>query len=192
MKMQVRAQLVFSSVAVLATFSGCKTMEQTAKVLDAVTKPANQSGSTGGRGGAGGGGGGGTAQITAAQQAAIKDAMFKNAPNSPQVRALVTDLSPVLQRFLEAYSCMDADTRALGIYTGGRSVGISYAPMWFMKYHNKGLCLTVARISNWQAPALNALSLEVTFHSDGSGEARSQRLTWVKEPDGVWLLRETS
>jgi hypothetical protein len=62
----------------------------------------------------------------------------------------------------------------------------SLLPTYAAQYHNKGVCMTVARIHGWQMQALNALSFEVVYLSDASGEAIKQSHEIVKQPDGAW------
>jgi hypothetical protein len=57
------------------------------------------------------------------------------------------------------------------------------------KYHSKGNCLDVLRVTKWAKPAKNALSFQVQLVSAQSDEAVSQSFVIVKDDANQWLVR---
>lgn len=80
--------------------------------------------------------------------------------------------------------------RPLGRYAAPDAVPGAFATtMAMLKYHPKSQCLTVQRVDDWQIKARNAFAFRALYVSDASGESRAIRYEFVKQPDGVWLLR---
>lgn len=132
----------------------------------------------------------GVATITPQQQNKIASELAKKMTQKT-LQNKISEASPTIQAFLEKRSCLnDFEARSSeNIFTvPGRSLA-GFAPMITgMKYHDKQQCVTVARVSGWTSPALNALQFDVMYLAEDSGETATQHHEIVKQPDGVWLF----
>ena len=130
------------------------------------------------------------AAITPEQQDKIAQALAKRIADK-KVMAMIDEAAPTIKDYVERLSCI-ADGRGSGSLNVFAAPGVGfdnhYAPMVFMKYHNKAACLSVVRIHGWVAPALNALKFEVVYVADDSGESVKTNHQIVKQPDGNWLF----
>lgn len=130
------------------------------------------------------------AAITPEQQEKIAQSLEKRTTDE-RVKAMIVEASPTIKAFVERLSCIvgGGGGESLNIYA---APGVSFyyiaASMVFARYHNKGACLTVTRIHGWTAPALNALTFEVVYLAEDSGESTKTRHQIVKQPDGEWLF----
>lgn len=138
----------------------------------------------------------GYALITPEQSKAIEVSLMKSIPND-RIRDMVKDAAPTLIAVSERVSCLVNDTgrSALAEFAAPNKSNFIYLnyPMHFAggtKYHDKAFCMTVLRISGWQAPANNALSYEITFKADDSGETKSWNHEIVRQSDGSWLFTQ--
>ena len=135
----------------------------------------------------------GYALIAADQSKAVEAALMKSIPND-RIRDIVKDAAPTIIALAERVSCLVNGTgrSALTEYAAPNKSGFIYLsyPMETMQYHDKAFCTTVLRITGWQAPANNALSYEVTFKADDSGETKSLRHEIVRQSDGSWLFHQ--
>ncbi len=130
------------------------------------------------------------APITTEQQDKIKQALAKRTTDA-RVKGMISEASPTVQAFVERLSCIvgGGGGESLNLYAApGKSFHGLAAPMVFTRYHDKGTCLTVARIHGWSAPALNALNFEVVYLAEDSGESIKTNHQMVKQPDGIWLF----
>jgi hypothetical protein len=135
----------------------------------------------------------GYALIAPEQTKAIEGALMKGIPND-RIRELVKDAAPAITVMAERVSCLanGAGRSALAEFAAPNKSGFIYLsyPMETMQYHDKAFCATVLRITGWQAPANNALSYEVTFKAEDSGETKTLRHEIVRQSDGSWLFTQ--
>jgi len=135
----------------------------------------------------------GYAVPTDGQRSQLADAMKKSVPNSPS-KALIAEASPVIAAFVQRLSCMATYTASTALnefaapgvqlhtyFTGNY-------PMGNTRYHDKGSCMTVARVHGWTAPAANAIRFEAVFKADDSSETVATSHEVVKQPSGEWLF----
>lgn len=134
--------------------------------------------------------------ITPEQSKAVETALMKSIPND-RIRDMVKDAASTIVAVAERVSCLSNDTgrSALAEFAAPNKSNFIYLnyPMHFAggtKYHDKAFCMTVLRISGWQAPANNALSYEITFKADDSGETKSLNHEIVRQSDGSWLFSQ--
>jgi hypothetical protein len=126
-------------------------------------------------------------QPTAEQQAALMRALQANFADK-RLTAAVAEATPNIKAVIEKRACGAMD--GAGIYSApGKNWGDFFpSPMVATRYHNRGACMTVARIHGWQMQAMNALSFEVIYLADDSGESAKQAHEVVKQPDGAWMF----
>ncbi len=134
--------------------------------------------------------------ITPDQAKVIEVSLMKSIPND-RIRDMVKAAAPTIIAVAERVSCLSNDTgrSALAEFAAPNKSNFIYLnyPMHFAggtKYHDKAFCMTVLRISGWQAPANNALSYEITFKADDSGETKSWNHEIVRQSDGSWLFTQ--
>lgn len=130
------------------------------------------------------------AAITPEQQEKIAQGLAKRVTDK-RVGGMIAEASPTIKAFVERLSCIvgGGGGESLNIYAApGVNFHYLAAPMVFTRYHNKGACLTVTRIHGWIAPALNALTFEVVYLAEDSGESTKTRHQIIKQPDGDWLF----
>lgn len=134
--------------------------------------------------------------ITPEQSKAVETALLKSIPND-RIRDMVKDAAPTIVAVAERVSCLSNDTgrSALAEFAAPNKSNFIYLnyPMHFAggtKYHDKAFCMTVLRISGWQAPANNALSYEIMFKAEDSGETKSLNHEIVRQSDGSWLFTQ--
>jgi hypothetical protein len=135
----------------------------------------------------------GYALIAPEQSKAIEAAVLKSIPND-RIRDMVKDAVPAITAMAERVSCLTNGTgrSALAEFAAPNKSGFIYLsyPMETMQYHDKAFCTTVLRVTGWQAPANNALSYEVTFKAEDSGETKTLRHEIVRQTDGSWLFTQ--
>lgn len=135
----------------------------------------------------------GYAMATSAQSQAYKDEVGKNIGNA-KMRPLVTEAAPAIATFVGQLACLTdpSGASALNAYAApgvdlqNRYVGLR--PMRLAKYHDKGSCMSVARVHGWKSPANNALQFEVLYKADDSGETAKLQHEAIRQPDGTWLF----
>lgn len=135
----------------------------------------------------------GYALIAPDQTKAVEAALMKSIPND-RIRDLIKDAASSIAVMAERVSCLANGTgrSALAEFAAPNKSGFIYLsyPMETMQYHDKAFCTTVLRIAGWQAPANNALSYEVTFKAEDSGETKTLRHEIVRQSDGSWLFTQ--
>jgi hypothetical protein len=138
----------------------------------------------------------GYALIAPEQSKAIEAALMKSIPND-RIRDMVKDAAPAITVMAERVSCLANDTgrSALSEFAAPNKSSFIYLsyPMNVgggTKYHDKAFCMTVLRVSGWQAPANNVLSYEIIFKADDSGETKSWNHEIVRQSDGSWLFSQ--
>jgi len=121
------------------------------------------------------------------QQAALMQALQGNFSDK-RMSAALAEATPNIKEVIEKRAC--GTINGAGIYTapGRGPLDFFPTPMTATNYHNKGACMTVVRIHGWQMRALNALSFEVVYLAEDSGESTKQAHQVVKQPDGAWLF----
>lgn len=142
----------------------------------------------------------GYAVISPEQKTSIETEWAKNIPNE-SIGERASQAKSNAGLFLERLSCLSdyagieplmAGTSALNEFaapnTNFSQVAITLRPMRDARYHDKKLCMTVARISDWKSPANNALTFEVLFKADDSGETKKLRIETIRQTDGAWLF----
>lgn len=133
----------------------------------------------------------GLALITPQQQAKINGELNKKLPQK-NLQDKITEASSTIIPFLEKLSCLnDYSARSITYIhvVPGKHLSTE-TPMLFgrMQYHDKQQCMSVARVSGWKSPALNALQFDVLFLAEDSGETTTTHHEIVKQPDGLWLF----
>lgn len=124
-------------------------------------------------------------QLTAQQQASLLQAL-QGQQGDKRVGQSVREATPTIRAVLEKRACnSSAGSR---VFTAPGREFASPLPMAYTPYHNKAACLSVARIHGWKMQALNALSFEVVYLADDSGETVKADHEVVKQPDGAWLF----
>ncbi len=134
----------------------------------------------------------GYAVITAEQREAIQATLTKSIPND-RIREMIKEAMPVISIMAERQSCLSSylGSSALNEYAApGHKVSNFGIVMSNMSYHDKSICLTVLRISGWNAPANNALRYEVMYKAEDSGETAITKHELVRQTDGNWLFTE--
>lgn len=136
----------------------------------------------------------GFAVISEEQQQAIVREISKLAPKDT-IGKLVSDAAPAIASFVERLSCLIDYTGASALNEYA-APGVNYLANMYSgpnrpmgtQYHDKAHCMTVIRVQGWKAPANNALSFEVTYKADDSGEVKKFEHESVKQSDGLWLF----
>ncbi len=139
----------------------------------------------------------GYAVITDDQKKAVETALMKNVPND-RIREMVKEAAPAVTLMAERMGCLasDAGTSAMNEFLAPNGwwsrVGITVYPMGTMsiKYHDKSSCLTVVRITAWNAPANNVLTYQVFYKADDSGESAIREHEVIRQTDGTWLFNK--
>lgn len=126
-------------------------------------------------------------QPTPEQQTALMQALQSNLSDR-RISAELAEATPTIKTVIEKRACGTLDGAGIYAAPGKGRWDFIGSPMEFTRYHNKGACMTVARIHGWQMQALNALSFEVVYLADDSGESSKQAHQVVKQPDGAWLF----
>ena len=106
-----------------------------------------------------------------------------------KLAALVQDASPTTQKVIGMEACFypSANYAPYGLSAVGEGAD-GYHFKYKLRHHDNAQCLSVQRMSNWKATALNALSFTTVFVSDQSGESLSVDHEMQKETDGTWLF----
>jgi hypothetical protein len=132
------------------------------------------------------------ASITPAQEDSINQALHSKIKNQ-QTAAAVAEANETIAEFMKIESCISGYNAtplnkfaAPGkVYPAFNYIGL----MPMMKFHSKSSCLTVSKIHGFEMPAKNALSFEVVFAADDSGDIAKRHYTLQKQDDGSWLFR---
>lgn len=124
-------------------------------------------------------------QLTAEQQAGLLQAL-QGQQGDKRISAALREATPTIRAVLEKRACNSL--AGSQVFTApGRDFG-SLLPMAYTPYHNRAACLSVARVHGWKMKALNALSFEVVYLADDSGETVKADHEVVKQPNGAWLF----
>jgi hypothetical protein len=129
--------------------------------------------------------------ITPEQEMAIQKALTIKTKNE-KLQAVVEQAKGNIAGFLEIESCISRyNGSSLNSFAapGKKYPGFNYIGVMFgMKYHSKSSCLTVKKIQGWEMPAKNALSFEVLFVADDSGESAKRWYKLQQQENGDWLF----
>lgn len=133
----------------------------------------------------------GLARISPEQRAAITDRLGKP-QQSEDLQQSIAEAKATLQPFLERVSCIpDYNVSSLNVFAApGYSFAIYVSPSPRTQYHDKSVCMDLVRLQGWSKPARNALRVEAIFEAADSGESTKASYLLVRQPDGVWLLRD--
>lgn len=110
----------------------------------------------------------------------------------PEVASMIEEASKVIGDVILTSSCYAnwGIGRYLGRYAAPNASTQSFlAPMSSMTYHVRSQCLTVERLDNWHALAKNAFGFRAVYVSGQSGETSQLNYQFVRQPDGIWLLK---
>lgn len=134
----------------------------------------------------------GYATPTAAQQHMLAEALT-TVTATQGIRLAVSDAATTINSFVTRVACLTspAGASALNEFAApGKRFEYygSLAPSLRARYHDKGSCMTVARLQGWRAPANNALVFEAVYKADDSGEVISMSHELVKQPNDSWLF----
>ena len=130
------------------------------------------------------------AAITPDQITKLEAAIIKPVSDA-KLAAMIAEASPVISEVISKLACLKSYSNTLfpRYFVPGDNGGV-LAPMGNLKYHNNTLCLTVERFQAWQARALNALTFQVLYIAEDSGESVTRDYTVIKQPDGLWLFKQ--
>lgn len=135
----------------------------------------------------------GFATPTDVQQQRLAKELQKVVPNG-RVRAIMLDARRAIDDFVSKVACMMDGGRsamnALAVPGQNLKMWLGWGPIGRTTYHDKGACMTVNRIHGWEAPANNAITFEVVYVADDSGETATFKHEAVRQPDGVWLFNK--
>lgn len=133
----------------------------------------------------------GLARISPEQRAAITDRLGKQ-QQSEDLQQSIAEAKATLQPFLERASCIpDYNVSSLNVFAApGYSFSLYVSPSPRTQYHDKSVCMDLVRLQGWSKPARNALRVEAIFEAADSGESNKANYLLVRQPDGVWLLRD--
>lgn len=98
-------------------------------------------------------------------------------------------------RVIRVMSCSDSAQPAKHfreLLPPGRNGNSHVSPKVTMKFHPSGACLSIKNTSDWKMLAKNAISFRVLYSSDESDETRTQRLDFMRQTDGAWVLKSSS
>ncbi len=124
-----------------------------------------------------------------AQQAALA------APVQAQIAADRAEAKVLIDRVVSTSACALNDTawHSLNRYSEDpksyESYNKGHSAVANTKFHSKGNCLDVLRVTKWSKPAKNALTFQVQLISAQSDEAVSQNFVIVKDDANQWLVR---
>lgn len=124
-------------------------------------------------------------QLTSQQQAGLMQAL-QGPQADKRIVASLREATPTIRAVLEKRACNSSAGSQVFTAPGREFAGL--LPMAYTPYHNKAACLSVARVHGWKMQALNALSFEVVYLADDSGETVKADHEVVKQPDGAWLF----
>lgn len=141
----------------------------------------------------------GVLEPTAAQRRRIHDAIFKRT-GTTALDSVIKEASAVITQVIELHGCWNFAPgentlanyplrafEASGVSTWSK--GALSRPM-SLDHHPKNTCVSVNRIVGWSASVKSALSFEVVYMSDSSGEVRRIRYDLVRTPGSGWLLQD--
>ncbi|MDM0111612.1 hypothetical protein QTI66_05595 [Variovorax sp. J22R133] len=176
---------LISALAGAALLSGCaqqlEQVKQVNQALAAISNPQTSSGQLGigGR------------QPSPAQAAAV-DSNLNTAIGDRAIAEARREASSNISKLLRIMSCTpqgEYPQRYLNSMAApGANVTLYPPPAGTMRYHPKSQCLTVTRLDGWRMQAKNALQFRAVYTSDASGESSNDTYTFIKQPDGFWLL----
>lgn len=134
------------------------------------------------------------AAITPAQTASI-DTLLAAPLQDTKISADRREAAPLIRAILTTAACAQNSSAWNALNRQHMSpttfdAGQSYAAMGNMKYHDKSLCLDIARLADWSKPANNALNFKAYLLSPQSGEAVGQRFELQKSTEGQWMIRQ--
>ena len=106
-----------------------------------------------------------------------------------QLKVMIAEASPTVEKVLTMTACYYLGN-SFGAYQssgGGNLFSFSSNP-WLLKHHDSTRCVNVQRIKDWKSSAKNALTFNVMYVSDESGESFEQKYEIQKQLDDVWLF----
>lgn len=131
------------------------------------------------------------APITPAQVDAISKAVRPKLANKKIALAL-EQASATITEFMKIESCISGfNSTPLNQFAAPGKTFHSFnylGVMSSMKHHAKDACLTVSKIHGFEMPAKNALTFEVVFAADDSGETSKRHYT-LEQRDDAWLFK---
>ncbi|MEJ8845119.1 hypothetical protein [Variovorax rhizosphaerae] len=172
---------IISTLATVALLSGCaQQVKQGNQTLGSTSNPQQSSGPVIG-----------SPQPSQAQLAAI-DATLTAPMSDKSIAEARREAAPNISKVLRIMSCSprgELPNRYLNsLADPGTNLMNHVAPAIGMQYHPKGQCLTVTRLDGWRMKAKNAFYFRAVYSSDASGESSTRGYSFIKQPDGLWLL----
>ena len=109
------------------------------------------------------------------------------------LKTAVEEAKSSISGFLSTNACIKGyDGSLLNKYAAPGKVfpnrNYSKAPIPRTKYHDKTTCMSVRDISELRMPANNALSFDVVYISDSSGESFKFHHEMIKQSNSQWLF----
>jgi hypothetical protein len=127
------------------------------------------------------------AELSEVQKQQLTKQLNPKITNS-QIKTMMAEASPTVEKVLAMTACFYPGN-SFGAYqsSGGNLFSFSSNP-WLLKHHDSTRCVNVQRIKDWKASAKNALTFNVMYVSDESGESFEQKYEIQKQLDDVWLF----
>lgn len=132
----------------------------------------------------------GVAPISPEQQAHIST-LLERVPAS--VAKQVSQATETIKPFIALESCITdySGKSQLQTYLGPHGdLNAVNPPFLGMHYHDKGICLDLARFQGWTPLSLNAVQFQVVYTAADSGESAVRTHVMQQEPDGTWLMND--
>jgi len=130
-------------------------------------------------------------QPTPSQTAAI-DSQLSGPMGDKNIAEARKEAAANISKLLNIMSCTPPGSYPSAYLTPMKAPGsnatLHVPPTAHMRYHPKSQCLTVSRLDGWRMQAKNAFQFRAVYSSDASGEGASYGYTFIKQPDGAWLL----
>lgn len=105
-----------------------------------------------------------------------------------QLKAMIAEASPTVEKVLSMTACFYPGN-SFGTYQsrGGNFTNFPQNPHLF-SHHDSTRCVNVQRVKDWKASAKNALTFNVLYVSEESGESFEHKYEIQKQLDDVWLF----
>ena len=135
----------------------------------------------------------GNMAISNINQAQEIDIMLMSNAEDENLRVALNEAKNNIYGFLTTNSCIKSHNGSmLNKYAAPGKVFPSHnytkAPIPTTKYHDKNSCMKIRDISSIKMPAKNALSFEVLYISETSGESVKFDHELVRKADSQWLF----
>ena len=124
------------------------------------------------------------------KQAQQLKAQLAQKMKNKQLKQLVADASPTIEKVLSMTACFTPRT-SFGMYQSDQEGPGAIDQPYLFTHHDHTQCANVQRILDWKITAKNALAFHVMFVSEQSGENLKKGYEIQKQLDGSWLFNRT-